>query len=90
MKKLIVFDVNETLLDLEALDPHFKRVFGSASVRTSWFATVLRNSLVATITGQYDDFGKIAGVSRWLAWSDFFFAATSAAPTRDTSYSNWI
>lgn len=63
MKKLIVFDVNETLLDLTALDPHFERVFGSASVRTSWFATVLRNSLVSTVTGLYDDFGKIAGAS---------------------------
>ena len=63
MKKIIVFDVNETLLDLKALDPHFERVFGSASVRTSWFATVLRNSLVATVTGLYDDFGKIAGAS---------------------------
>jgi len=61
MKKLIVFDVNETLLDLKALDPKFEEVFGSASVRTSWFGQVLRNSLVATITGQYDDFGKIAG-----------------------------
>ena len=28
MKKLIVFDVNETLLDLKALDPHFERVCG--------------------------------------------------------------
>lgn len=63
MKKLIIFDVNETLLDLQALDPHFERVFGNASVRTSWFATVLRNSLVATVTGLYNDFGKIAGAS---------------------------
>ena len=63
MKKLIVFDVNETLLDLKALDSHFERAFGSASVRTSWFATVLRNSLVSTVTGLYDDFGKIAAAS---------------------------
>ena len=63
MKKIIVFDVNETLLDLKALDPHFERVFGNAAVRTSWFATVLRNSLVSTVTGLYDDFGKIAGAS---------------------------
>ena len=60
MKKSIVFDVNETLLDLKSLDPHFERIFGSASVRTSWFGQVLRNSLVATVTGQYEDFGKIA------------------------------
>jgi len=63
MRKLIVFDVNETLLDLKALDPHFERVFGSASIRNTWFATVLRNSLVSTVTGLYDDFGKIAGAS---------------------------
>jgi len=63
MKKIIVFDVNETLLDLKALDPHFERIFGTASVRISWFATVLRNSLVSTVTGLYDDFGKIAGAS---------------------------
>lgn len=63
MKKLIVFDVNETLLDLNALDPLFEKVFGRASIRTLWFATVLRNSLVSTITGHYDDFGVIAGAS---------------------------
>ncbi len=63
MKKLIVFDVNETLLDLYALDPYFEKVFGRASMRTLWFATVLRNSLVSTVTGHYDDFGKIAGAS---------------------------
>jgi 2-haloacid dehalogenase len=63
MTKLIVFDVNETLLDFSALDPHFETVFGHASIRTLWFATVLRNSLVLTITSQYVDFGKIAAAS---------------------------
>jgi 2-haloacid dehalogenase len=61
--KLIVFDVNETLLDLNALDPYFEKAFGRASFRTLWFATVLRNSLVSTIIGQYEDFGVIAGAS---------------------------
>jgi len=63
MKKLIVFDVNETLLDLKALDQEFERVFGDASIRSHWFTQVLQNSLVATITGKYDDFGKIAGAA---------------------------
>jgi 2-haloacid dehalogenase len=61
--KLIVFDVNETLLDLSALDQEFERVFGNAKIRGSWFSQVLQNSLVATITGKYDDFGTIAGVA---------------------------
>ena len=63
MKKLLVFDVNETLLDLSALDQEFERVFGLASMRGAWFAQVLQNSLVASITGNYDDFGKIAGAA---------------------------
>jgi 2-haloacid dehalogenase len=63
VKKLIVFDVNETLLSLSALDPEFGRVFGNPSYRGEWFAQVLQNSLVATITGKYDDFGKLAGAA---------------------------
>jgi 2-haloacid dehalogenase len=63
MKRLIVFDVNETLLDLRALDPHFERIFGSAAVRATWFAQVIQNSLVATITAHYNDFGTIAGAA---------------------------
>ena len=61
MKKLIVFDVNETLLDIKALDPLFEKFFGNASARGIWFGLVLRNSLVSSITGNYEDFGKIAG-----------------------------
>ncbi len=33
MATVCVFDVNETLLDLAALDPNFERIFGDASVR---------------------------------------------------------
>jgi 2-haloacid dehalogenase len=51
-----VFDVNETLLDLAALDPHFERAFGSASFRRLWFGQMLQNALVATVTGSYADF----------------------------------
>lgn len=63
MKKLIVFDVNETLLNLTALDPEFERVFGNDLVRGDWFAQVLQNSMVASITGRYEDFGRIAGAA---------------------------
>lgn len=63
MKKMIVFDVNETLLDLRALDQEFERVFGDPTRRGNWFAQVLQNSMVATITGNYEDFGKIASAA---------------------------
>ena len=32
MARVCVFDVNETLLDLRALDAHFARMFGDAGV----------------------------------------------------------
>jgi len=33
MPRICVFDVNETLLDLRALDAQFARVFGDANLR---------------------------------------------------------
>ncbi|MFQ5571397.1 MAG: haloacid dehalogenase type II [Rhodothermales bacterium] len=63
MPRIIVFDVNETLLDLAALDPHFEQVFGDGAARKEWFARMLRSAFVATITGTYRDFGTIGRVA---------------------------
>jgi 2-haloacid dehalogenase len=61
--RVCVFDVNETLLDLGALDPRFERVFGDAGVRRAWFLQVLQSALVATVTDAYSDFGTIGGAA---------------------------
>jgi 2-haloacid dehalogenase len=58
MKRVLVFDVNETLLDMSALDPHFQRVFGDAAVRVEWFQTMLQSAFLTTITGPYKPFGE--------------------------------
>jgi 2-haloacid dehalogenase len=63
MARVCVFDVNETLLDLGALDPHFERAFGDAGVRRAWFSQLLQSAFVATITGAYSDFGTIGGAA---------------------------
>jgi 2-haloacid dehalogenase len=63
MARVCVFDVNETLLALGALDPHFERVFGDASVRRAWFSQLLQSALVATVTGAYSDFGRAGGAA---------------------------
>lgn len=63
MARVCVFDVNETLLDLRALDPLFERAFGDAGVRRSWFQQVLQSAFVATITGAYSDFGAIGAAA---------------------------
>jgi 2-haloacid dehalogenase len=59
MARVIVFDVNETLLDLAALDPPFERAFGRQGVRREWFAQFLQSAFVSTITDRYTDFGTI-------------------------------
>jgi 2-haloacid dehalogenase len=63
MKKICVFDVNETLLDLGALDPEFERVFGDKAVRKEWFGQFMVSMLVATVTGAYRPFGEIGSAA---------------------------
>ena len=59
MNYVCVFDVNETLLDLSAMDPGFQDVFGDASVRQAWFQQMLQSAMVSIITDSYHDFGTI-------------------------------
>lgn len=57
---ILVFDVNETLLDVKALRPHFERIFEDGAVLKEWFAQMLLYSQTVTQTGKYVDFGKLA------------------------------
>lgn len=59
----IVFDVNETLLDLSALDPLFADAFGDKGMRKVWFAQTLLSAMAMTITGEYAPFGELARVA---------------------------
>ena len=56
MPRILAFDVNETLLDLAALDPLFERAFGDAALRPQWFAQMLQLAFVGVITGRDIDF----------------------------------
>lgn len=56
MTPVLAFDVNETLLDLEALDPVFEMVLGDAALRPAWFGSMLQLSFVGGLTGRYVDF----------------------------------
>jgi 2-haloacid dehalogenase len=53
---VIAFDVNETLLDLSALDGPFEELLGSASLRPQWFTLMLQLAFTGGLTGQYVDF----------------------------------
>ncbi len=56
---VLVFDVNETLLDLQGLDGPMEQVFGDPTVRGEWFQQLLQSALVSTVTDAYADFGTI-------------------------------
>lgn len=65
---VLVFDVNETLLDLTVLEPFFQRVFGSPSVMRQWFAELILYSQAVTLSGAYVPFSTLSvGILRMLA-----------------------
>lgn len=56
---ILVFDVNETLLDITTLEPLFKRLFGDSAVMREWFAQLILYSQTMTLSGLYSSFGDI-------------------------------
>jgi 2-haloacid dehalogenase len=65
---VIVFDVNETLLDLETLRPTFERIFDDPAAMRLWFAGLITYSEALTLAGVYVPFTDIgAAVLRMLA-----------------------
>src|SRR5215475_10814851 len=65
---LIVFDVNETLLDLETMQPIFTRIFADQSAMRLWFADLILYSAALTVAGCYVPFTDIgASVMKMLA-----------------------
>jgi len=67
-RPLIVFDVNETLLDLETMVPIFERIFGDRSAMRLWFSNLILYSCALTVADVYVPFTDIgAAVMAMLA-----------------------
>src|SRR6202050_1091819 len=67
-KPMIVFDVNETLLDLETMTPIFERIFGEKFAMRLWFANLILYSEALTLAKVYVPFTEIgAAVLQMLA-----------------------
>jgi 2-haloacid dehalogenase len=65
---LIVFDVNETLLDLTTLEPTFERIFREKCAMRLWFANLIMYSSALTVAGCYVPFTDIgSAVMKMLA-----------------------
>jgi len=60
VERVIVFDVIETLLDLQALAPAFEQVFGDAGALRDWFGQMLQSAFAITVAQRYADFGTVA------------------------------
>ena len=56
---LVVFDVNETLLDLETMTPTFERIFGDRSSMRLWFMQLITYSQALTLADIYVPFTDI-------------------------------
>jgi 2-haloacid dehalogenase len=66
--EIIVFDVNETLLDLDSIRPVFDRIFREPDAMRLWFANLITFSEALTLAGVYVPFTDIgAAVLRMLA-----------------------
>lgn len=64
---VLVFDVNETLVDIESLAPLFGEKFGDERVLREWFGQLVMYSMTATFTDNYVTFPELAqGVLRML------------------------
>lgn len=82
---ITVFDVNETLLDLDTLHPTFDRIFDDPAVLRLWFANLITYSEALTLAGVYAPFTDIgAAVLRMLAATrDFRISDADAAELTD-------
>ena len=60
---VLVFDVNETLLDIEALNP----LFGNERCMREWFAQLVLYSQATSLAGFYAQFGQLgAGILQMI------------------------
>lgn len=64
---VLVFDVNETLIDIDSLAPLFGERFDDERVLREWFAQLVMYSMTVTLAGDYVNFSTLArGVLRML------------------------
>lgn len=64
---VLVFDVNETLLDIDSLAPLFGELFGDRRLLREWFAQLVMYSMTVTLADNYVNFSTLAqGVLRML------------------------
>ena len=65
---VLIFDVNETLIDIDSIAPFFAELFGDERVLREWFGQLVMYSMTVTLAGYYVDFFTLGqGVLHMLA-----------------------
>ncbi|WP_026972736.1 haloacid dehalogenase type II [Aliagarivorans marinus] len=59
----VLFDINETVLDLSSLKPLFMQVFGNQSALPLWFSRLLHTSTVCVVTKLPSQFAELAAIA---------------------------
>lgn len=54
--RVLVFDVNETLIDFESMDPLFEKIFGDRRVMREWLGQLITYSMTITLSGLWESF----------------------------------
>src|ERR1700735_3530140 len=58
---VLIFDVNETLIDFESMNPFFERVFGHKRVMREWLGHLIMYSMPLTLSGLYKNYWALGG-----------------------------
>ena len=61
--ELLIFDVNETLLDLSPLKEKINTLMNHPDAFEHWFSKMIQFTMVETLTNTYSDFGEIGKAS---------------------------
>ena len=67
---VLLFDVNETLLDLAPLEESIDEVLLESGASRLWFTTLLQYSLVLTVGGKYDTFANVGAATLMMLASN--------------------
>ncbi|HLL50341.1 MAG TPA: hypothetical protein VK356_06705 [Thermomicrobiales bacterium] len=63
MTRAVIFDVNETLLDLGALDPLFTEWFDDPAARKEWFTQTLHLAMTLAATRAFKSFSDVGAAA---------------------------
>jgi 2-haloacid dehalogenase len=53
---VLVFDVNETLINFESMNALFERIYGDKHVMREWLGHLIMYSMTLTLSGLYVDY----------------------------------